>query len=263
MQRHRPGDVCIEARGVTVHAGGGRIVDDVSISVVAGEVMALVGPNGAGKSTLLGVLAGDRRPDHGEVRYDDRPIGEYTHLELAQRRAVLTQENTVSFPFRVAEVVEMGRSPWGRASDFDRDRTAIAAAVAATDVTHLLDRRYTELSGGEKARASLARVLAQQTDVVLLDEPTAALDLRHQEDVMRTARVLASEGRAVVVVLHDLSLAGAYADRVALLANGRLVTVGSPAEVLTAETVGAAYGLEVRILTEPGTGRPLVLPVRG
>ncbi|QEE62414.1 heme ABC transporter ATP-binding protein [Salinibacterium sp. dk2585] len=259
---HEAGDVCVEADGVTVHAGDVRILSDVSLSIVAGEVLALVGPNGAGKSTLLGVLAGDRKPDHGVVLYDGRPVRDWSHLELSRRRAVLTQENTVSFPFRAIEVVEMGRSPWGRGGDFDRDRTAIAAAVAATDVTHLLDRRYTALSGGEKARVSLARVLAQQTDVVLLDEPTAALDLRHQEEVMRTARVLASEGRAVVVVLHDLSLAGAYADRVALLAEGRMVTVGSPDEVLTAETVGDAYGLEVQVIRQPGSGRPLVLPVR-
>lgn len=262
QHRHGVGEVCIEARGVTVHAGDVRILEEVSVSILAGEVLALVGPNGAGKSTLLGVLAGDRRPDHGEVLYDGRPVREWSHLELARRRSVLTQENTVSFPFRVLEVVEMGRSPWGRGGDYDRDRTAVAAAVAATDVIHILDRRYTALSGGEKARVSLARVLAQQADVVFLDEPTAALDLRHQEDVMRTARVLASEGRAVVVVLHDLSLAGAYADRVALLADGRMVTTGTPEEVLTATTIKNAYGLEVHVIAQPGTGRPLVLPVR-
>ncbi|MCW4385876.1 heme ABC transporter ATP-binding protein [Salinibacterium sp. SYSU T00001] len=257
-----PTKVRVEARDVTVHVGELRILDDVSVSIAAGEVLALVGPNGAGKSTLLGVLAGDRRPDRGEVLYDGRPARECSHLELARRRAVLTQENTVSFPFRALEVVEMGRSPWGRSGDPEADRTAVAAAVAATDVTHLLDRRYTALSGGEKARVSLARVLAQQTDIVYLDEPTAALDLRHQEDVMRTARVLASEGKAVVVVLHDLSLAGAYADRIALLARGRMVTIGAPEEVLTADIVGDAYGLEVQVIPQPGTGRPLVLPVR-
>jgi iron complex transport system ATP-binding protein len=134
--------------------------------------------------------------------------------------------------------------------------------MKTTDVLHLADRRYTSLSGGEKARVSLARTLAQHTEIVFLDEPTAALDLRHQEDVMHTARALTAEGKAVVVVLHDLSLAGAYADRIALLAAGELMTVGTPAEVLTAELVERAYGLPVQIMSQPETGRPIVLPRR-
>lgn len=262
IEHDRPGEVRISATDVGVAIDGAIILKAVGLDIVAGEVLALVGPNGAGKSTLLGVLSGDRRPSTGEVSYDGRPVSSLKHLELAQLRSVLTQENAVSFPFRVSEVVEMGRSPWGRTPDFENDRSAVADALDATDVTHLADRRYTSLSGGEKARVSLARVLAQHTGIVFLDEPTAALDLKHQEDVMHTARTLARAGRAVVVVLHDLSLAGAYADRVALLAGGRLVTVGTPDEVLTAELVRDAYGLDVQILRQPETGRPIVLPVR-
>jgi iron complex transport system ATP-binding protein len=254
--------VRISATDVGVAIEASVILESVSIDVVAGEVLALVGPNGAGKSTLLGVLSGDRRPTSGTVLYDGTPVRSLRHLELARLRAVLTQENAVSFPFRVREVVEMGRSPWGRTPALQDDETEIAHALEATDVTHLADRRFTSLSGGEKARVSLARVLAQHTGIVFLDEPTAALDLRHQEDVMRTARVLARQGRAVVVVLHDLSLAGAYADRIALLSGGRLVTVGTPDEVLTAELVRSAYGLDVQILRQPETGRPIVLPLR-
>jgi iron complex transport system ATP-binding protein len=251
----------ISARGITVEIDGRAILDGVDLDIVAGEVLALVGPNGAGKSTLLAVLSGDVRPARGSVEIDGRDIRSLRHLELARLRAVLTQENQVSFPFTVAEVVEMGRSPWERTGRRVDDAAAIAEAIEAADVAHLVDRGYTSLSGGEKARVSLARVLAQRTPTVFLDEPTAALDLRHQEDVMANAAALAAQGVAVVVVLHDLSLAAAYADRVALIADGRLDAVGPAAEVFTAERVERVYGLPVEVRTQ--NNRPVILPVRG
>ena len=250
----------IRALGVTVELGGRLAVDSVSLTVPTGELLALVGPNGAGKSTLLSALAGERRPDAGTVSVGERPVTDYEPLELARIRSVLTQDNAVSFPFRVSEVVEMGRSPWARTPAREFDDTAIRDALERTDVAHLTERRFTELSGGERARVSLARVLAQDTPVVLLDEPTAALDLRHQEDVLRIARELAREGRTVVVVLHDLSLAGAYADRVALLDRGRLRALGTPLEVLTEPLISEVYRLDVEVLERDG--RPLVVPRR-
>ncbi|MER3389358.1 MAG: heme ABC transporter ATP-binding protein [Microcella sp.] len=252
----------IEARGVGVRRDGRSILSDIDLQVRAGEILALVGPNGAGKSTLLSVLSGDALPDQGQVTLLGRPIGDYRALELARLRSVLTQSNAVSFPFRVIEIVQMGRNPWMRNSTPDEDREAVIRAVEAADVEHLLGRRFTSLSGGEQARVSLARVLAQSTDIVLLDEPTAALDLRHQEEVMRVARDLAAQGRAVVVVVHDLSLAGAYADRIALLAEGRLDALGAPADVMTAERVSRVYGLDVRIHRLGASQRPVVLPLR-
>jgi iron complex transport system ATP-binding protein len=248
----------LDAVGVTLD--GRPVLDDVTLEARPGEVLALVGPNGAGKSTLLAVLSGERHPDSGTVTLDDRPLADYAPLELARRRAMLTQDNALSFPFRVREVLEMGRSPWARTPQLDDDDRALAAAAAQADVEHLLDRRFTELSGGERARVSLARVLAQDTGIVLLDEPTTALDLRHQEDVLRVARELAAAGRAVVVVLHDLSLAGAVADRVGLLADGRLVALGTPAKVLTAAAVSKVYGVEVEVISRDGT--LLVVPLR-
>ena len=250
----------ISAADVGVDLEGRTILEGVSIDVVPGELLVLVGPNGAGKSTLLGVLSGERRPSRGSVTLDGRELGSIRHAELARLRSVLTQENTVSFPFLVSEVVAMGRSPWARTVEGRDDIAAVAEAMDAADIAHLAARRYTSLSGGEKARVSLARVLAQRTPVVFLDEPTASLDLRHQEDVMRVGRRAADEGRAVVVVLHDLSLASAYADRLALVSGGRLEALGTPGEVLTEERVERVYGLPVSL--HEVAGRPVVVPRR-
>jgi iron complex transport system ATP-binding protein len=250
----------IQATDVAVTIDGNPILRGVSLDIVAGELLALVGPNGAGKSTLLATLSGDIRPTSGSVMIDGHAIGSLKHLELARSRSVLTQENQVSFPFSVREVVEMGRAPWARTAAEIDDEVAVASALEATDTRHLVARHYTQLSGGEKARVSLARVLAQRTPIVFLDEPTAALDLSHQEDVMRRAAALAAEGRAVVVVVHDLSLAAAYATRVAVIANGTLDSVGTPTEVLTAERVSRIYGLPVEIVNRDN--RPVILPVR-
>ena len=253
-------NAAIRARGVSCHLGGREVVSAVDLDVSPGRVLALVGPNGAGKSTLLGALAGDVAAE-GTIVVGDRPLAEWKPRELARHRGVLMQSNAVAFAFTVREVVEMGRSPWLGRSTADEDAQAVEAAITATDIGHLVDRTYLQLSGGERARVSLARVLAQDTPVVMLDEPTAALDLRHQEDVMRVARGLAAAGKAVVVVLHDLSLAAAWADEVAMLAGGRLVTHGAPAEVLTAARVEEVYGVAVHVMTDPD-GTLLVVPRR-
>jgi iron complex transport system ATP-binding protein len=252
--------IAISAHGVGVTIDGATILRDVDLAVEHGEVLALVGPNGAGKSTLLSVMSGDLAPTVGSVELGGRHLGTFRHIELARERAVLTQENQLSFPFSVGQVVYMGRSPWTRTPKFDEDDVAVAEAMIAMDVDQLAPRRYTSLSGGEKARVSLARVLAQRTAIVLLDEPTAALDLRHQEDVMRSVRALASTGTAVLVVVHDLSLAAAYADRIAIVAKGTLVASGPPLEVLTAERVSEVYGLEVEVTIHDG--KPVVVPRR-
>lgn len=250
----------LRAEGVGVTIGQRAILSDVTLEVAPGAVLALVGPNGAGKSTLLNVLSGELAPTAGTVVLGEKSVRALRHQERSRLRSVLTQENAVSFPFTVREVVEMGRAPWQRRSTLNEDEAAIAEAIEVTDIGHLLTRTYPSLSGGEKARVSLARVLAQATPIVLLDEPTAALDLGHQEDVMRVARRLARDGRTVVVVLHDLSLAGAYADRVVLIADGRIVADGSPATALTEELIGRVYGLQVEILQH--TGGPIVVPIR-
>jgi len=253
----------LRGQGLTVRVGDGRtILDDAAISIHAGEVHALVGPNGAGKSTLFGVLAGDVAPESGTVLLDGRPVTGVRPRDLARQRAVLLQENAVTFPFTVDQVVRMGRTPWARSPAAEEDGTVVAAAMATTEVTALRERSVPSLSGGERARVALARVLAQDTGILLLDEPTAALDLKHHEDVMRVIRRRAEAGVAVAVVLHDLNAALAHADRVTLLAGGRVSATGTPAEVLTAARIEEVYGQPVDVFPHPHTGVPLVVARR-
>lgn len=252
------------ASGITVRPAAGvrPILEDAAIEVRSGEVHALIGPNGAGKSTLFGVLAGDIAPETGSVVIDGQPLGGFRPRDLARTRAVLLQENAVSFPFSVEQVVRMGRAPWARTAAEDDDDAAVAEAMRATEVEGLAHRSVSSLSGGERARVALARVLAQATPIMLLDEPTAALDLKHHEDVMRLVRASADAGTAVAVVLHDLGAALAHADRLTLLAAGRVVATGAPAEVLTADRIEQVYGQAVDVFPHPVTGVPLVVARR-
>ncbi|MEU8545759.1 heme ABC transporter ATP-binding protein [Streptomyces roseoverticillatus] len=256
------GTALAEARSLSVRLGGRAVLDGVGLGVAAGEVLALVGPNGAGKSTLLAALAHDLPAAAGEVRIDGEPAAAWSAAELALRRAVLPQSAELSFPFPVEEVVRMGRAPWAGTPAEGEDDAAVREAMAAAEVTGFASRPFAALSGGERARVALARVLAQRTPLLLLDEPTAALDLRHQELVLRICRERAAAGAAVVVVLHDLGLAGAYADRIAVLHGGRVAAEGPPARVLEAELLTRVYLQPVEVIDHPRTGEPLVIPWR-
>ncbi|MEU2032889.1 heme ABC transporter ATP-binding protein [Nocardia amamiensis] len=258
----KPGAVTVRAAGVSVDRQARRVLEGIDFEAVAGQVVALVGPNGAGKSTLLAALAGELPPSEGIVELDGQSLTHWSTLDMARRRAVLPQTHTVGFPFTAREVVAMGRAPWVRTERRELDDEQIAAAMGATDVEHLASRSFPTLSGGERARVALARVLAQDTATLLLDEPTAALDLGHQEAVLRVATDRAAAGAAVVVVLHDLGIAAAYADRVAVLESGRIAADGTPREVLTTELLTRVYQHPVEVLDHPVTGAQLVLPVR-
>lgn len=248
--------------GLRIRLDGKEILKGVDLGVRAGEVLSLVGPNGAGKSTLLGALSGDLEPASGEVELWDRPVSAWSAVDVARRRAVLPQSHVVSFPFSVREVVEMGRAPWAGTGRSAEDERRIDDALALTETEAFAARPFTSLSGGEQARVMLARVIAQDTGLVLLDEPTAALDLRHQELVARLCRTLAGEGRAVVIVLHDLDLAAAYSDRCALLAEGRVAASGAPVEVFTAERLSEVYRQPVKVELDSESGVPHVIPLR-
>ncbi|WP_346730443.1 heme ABC transporter ATP-binding protein [Leucobacter allii] len=261
-ERPEPGAVVCAAEEVHLERGGRVLLDSVSLELRAGEVLALLGPNGAGKSTLLSMLSGDATPDRGSVRFGDRPLADWSLTELSRRRSVLLQDNQLLFPFTVHQVVEMGRAPWRRTPLEDDDNFAISEAIDAADIAHLGSRRVPSLSGGERARAAFARVMAGRTGVLMLDEPTAALDLGHQEAVLSIARERARAGDAVLVVLHDLNLASAYADRIALLQEGRVAACDAPERVLTAETVSSVYRTPVEVIPHPVTGHGIVVPLR-
>lgn len=248
----------LQAESVGVQAGTRWLLRDISLQVEPGEIVAFVGPNGAGKSTLLATLAGDIAPMTGRVRLGDQDITSYRPKELALKRAVLPQQAIIQFAFTVREVVQMGRSPRSRSLD---DEQVVNRVLDQVDAIPLAGRIYPSLSVGEQARVSLARVLAQETELLMLDEPTAALDLRHQQLVMSLSRELAARGTAIVVILHDLNLAAAFADRIVLLRDGLLMADGSPSETMNEPLLSAVFDCAVAVTTHPLTGNPLVLPV--
>ena len=212
----------MRVRDVRAGFGEAEVLHGVSLDLVCGEVLALIGPNGAGKSTLLAVISGDLDPTGGAVQIDGAPLRDWSQAERAMRRSVLLQSVDVSFPFRVREVVEMGRAPWAGTGACADDERIVRASLRLTETEEFAERPYTSLSGGERSRSAFARVLAQAAPIMLLDEPTAAMDVRHQEMVMRRAREYAATGAGVVIVVHALDVAAAYADREVVVRDGRL-----------------------------------------
>lgn len=240
----------IEARGLGVAIGGKQLLTGVDFRAEPGQVTGLIGPNGAGKSTLMALLAGDLAPQEGTLTLCGVDPGASSPKELARQRAVMLQDVGVSFEFLVRDVVAMGRRPWAGTADEDLDEELISAALVAADVTHLAGRDVQTLSGGERARVALARVLAQHTPVILLDEPTAALDISHQEQVLGLLQSLARQaGVTVVVILHDLNGAATYCDRLVCLAGGTVAASGTVPEVCTADTLSAVYGWPIEVTT--------------
>jgi iron complex transport system ATP-binding protein len=234
------GTALLTVQGLGVTLGGRAVLRDVSLSLSSGHLVALVGPNGAGKTTLLRALAG-LLPSQGEVRIGGDTLSSLRLSERARRFAYLPQGHVVHWPLPVRDIVALGRTPHG-ATDPTRlnakDAEAVQRAMQATDVAGFNERRVTELSGGERSRVALARVLAVEAPVMLADEPTASLDPRYQIDVMTNLRSAADGGMLVIVVTHDLGLAARFADTVLVLSDGKLVSQGAPAEALS-ETVMA------------------------
>lgn len=247
-----------------VSFGYGRappVLRGVDLEVRGGELVALFGPNGAGKSTLLGILSGRLAPSEGAAEIDGRPTARWGRRELARAVAAVPQENAVALPYTVGEVVLMGRAPHvGRfALEGEADVRAARAALEALDLWPLRDRRVGEVSGGERQRAAIARAIAQETPCLLLDEPAAFLDVRHQIDVYRLLLARAREGRAILAASHDLNLAAQYASRVALLKDGRIRAAGPPEEVLTAPLLREVFEAEVEVARREKTGRPYIV----
>lgn len=234
---------------------------DVSFHVQKGEFFSLAGPNGSGKSTLLRILNRILIPSEGTVALDGRDITAFARGELARHIALVPQDTTMQFPFTAMEIVLMGRSPHvrGRMFESERDRAIAAEMMKQTDTSHLAHQPVTTLSGGERQRVFIARALAQEPEILLLDEPNAHLDIAHQVEIFAILKRLNSErGLTVVSVSHDLNLAAAYSDRIGMLVCGSLIAVGTPEEVLTAGNIHNAFRARVLVDRNPATHAPRI-----
>ncbi|WP_420465037.1 heme ABC transporter ATP-binding protein [Panacagrimonas sp.] len=254
------------ASDVSVMLGARSVLTSVDLQLQPGQVLAVLGPNGAGKSTLLKVLSGEIQPCGGQVLLFGRPMSQWPARELARTRAVLPQTESLRFGFGVEQVVALGRMPWTGDAPA-ATVTAISAALELAGIANLRHRIYTQLSAGERARVQLARVVAQIWNpliagarLLLLDEPTASLDLAHQHEVLGAVRRLAQQNVGVVMVVHDLNLAMRYADTVLMLANGKPAHFGAVADVLTAPHIESVYGIAVELLWRPGDASAWIVP---
>jgi iron complex transport system ATP-binding protein len=236
----------LELRNAGIEIDGRWIVRDVSLELHGGKLLALMGPNGSGKSTLLRLLGGLWRPSQGAALLDGQKLNSLPRRTIAQQLAYTPQDTHLDFAFTVREVVAMGRH--AHLSRFqlegERDRAAVHEALRRADVAHLAERFVTELSGGERQRVLIARSLATAAPIILLDEPTASLDIAHALDVLELCRALVREDKAVAIALHDLNLAARFADDVALLNDGHLVAHGTASEVLSPETISQVFGVQ-------------------
>ena len=254
----------VRARGVSCRYGERVVVRDVDLDAEAGTLTAILGPNGAGKSTLLRALAGIGEST-GRVALGGVPLASLGRKAVARKVALVAQDPSADLPFTVLELVLMGRAPYlGRlAFEGPTDRAIAEEAMRSADVLHLAARPIDQLSGGERRRVFLARALAQQPQILLLDEPTAFLDLAHQAQVLEHAAALARKGLCVFAVLHDPNLAAAFADRAVLMREGRVVAQGPAKETLRAEVLDALYGTRLMELTGPAGEGPFFAHFRG
>ena len=254
----------LEAKNITVNYGPREAVTDVSLRAAAGEIVAIIGPNGAGKSTLLRTLNASLRATSGEVLLDGKPLQSLARRAIARRIAVVAQEADMRFPVTVMEFVLGGRYAWSSAWGWETERDVEIARdiLGETELENFSARLMSEVSGGERQRAVLARALATEAKVLLLDEPTANLDLAHQATMLRLVRGRCDKREsAAVVVTHDVNLAAEFADRVLLLKNGHEIAAGTPREVFNPQLLRTVFGLEVLVDAHPVTGAPRITPV--
>ncbi|MFJ5317364.1 Fe(3+) dicitrate ABC transporter ATP-binding protein FecE [Pectobacterium versatile] len=249
----------LTTQNLTAGYGDKRILDGLSLSLPAGKITALLGPNGCGKSTLLKCFAKLLTPESGTIQLNGKPLSAFSARQLSRHLALLPQQYLTPEGITVRDMVAYGRSPWlslwGRLSPDDRQRVQLA--MEKTHIVDLADKRLTDLSGGQRQRAFLAMLLAQDTPVVLLDEPTTYLDINHQVELMKLLRELNQAGKTVVTVLHDLNQASRYCDHLVMLADGRVMAQGSPHEVMKPELLQRVFSIDAEIHAEPVSGQPM------
>jgi len=248
----------LEARNASVKRGGRTIFGPTSVQIGAGEITALIGPNGSGKSTLLRLFAGLWRPDSGEMLLDGKAIHSFDRKEMARRVAFVPQETQIDFAFTVAEILAMGRyAHRGRFAPQSRaDHDAINSAAAYCDITHLIDRAINTLSGGERQRVLIARSLVVEPEFILLDEPTANLDIHHALDVLQLCQSLSHKGKTVIVATHDFNLVTRYVTRLILLQAGLLIAEGPREDVLGPRTIQEVFHVDAEMIPTK-TGHPV------
>jgi iron complex transport system ATP-binding protein len=256
----------LETREISLNYGLRLALSDVSLRVEPGEVTAIIGPNGAGKSTLMRALNGALRPSRGEIFLDGRPLRSYARRSISRRIAVVAQEADLRFPVTVMEYALGGRYAWSNVGawgwETEHDLEVVGRALRETELEDFAARLMNELSGGERQRAVLARALATEAGILLLDEPTANLDLAHQAAMLALVRARCDErAAAAVVVTHDVNLAAEFSDRVVLLKGGRTLAAGPPSEVLTPELLQEVFEIRVLVDAHPVTGAPRITPV--
>ncbi|MFI5492428.1 ABC transporter ATP-binding protein [Actinoplanes sp. NPDC051859] len=256
-------DSRVAARDATIGYDKRTISERLSVAIPDGSFTAIIGPNGCGKSTLLRALARVLTPTTGTVLLDGKAIGSYKSKEVARRIGLLPQTSLAPDGIRVADLVARGRAPYQNLIQQWRssDEQAVVAALAATRLTELSGRLVDELSGGQRQRVWVAMLLAQDTPIMLLDEPTTFLDIAHQYELMELFRTFHDEGKTIVSVLHDLNQAARYADHLIVMRDGRIVTTGAPGDIITAELVEAVFGLRALVAPDPVTGTPTVIPL--
>jgi iron complex transport system ATP-binding protein len=237
-------------------------LEGVDLRVEPGTLYAVLGPNGSGKSTLMRALLGSVALSHGSVRLGDRPLADWSRNELARWIGVVTQHEPLAFPLRVSELVAMGRYPHlgPFRAESEADRAIVDESLRRCDALELVDREVGTLSGGEHQRVRIARALAQEPRALLLDEPTASLDIRHEMEILKRLRAEADEGRTVLLITHHLDLAARFADEILLLDRGQVAAQGKAEEVFTAEILERVYGWPVEVRTDEVTGSPRVIP---
>jgi iron complex transport system ATP-binding protein len=241
-------------------------ISGVTLEIRAGEIVALLGPNGSGKSTLLSIAIGALKPDRGEVLFGGEPISGLSRREIAQRMAMVSEQGAIRFPMTALEYVLTGRYAYANALGFDSPRDVEIAmdALGDTDAAQFAHRRFNQLSSGERQRVALARSLAQQPRLLLLDEPTANADIAHQLSLLDLIHELTRErGHGALIVTHEINLAAEFADRMALIKDGRLVACGSPREVMRAELLSGLFETPLFVNQHPLSGSPVVSWIRG